>query len=341
MDFPTMIHTSRKLTLLVRSAGVAGALVFVSTVAAQTPNWFPLEVGNTWLYRPASTNRFTTQESRTITVHGTEKAGSRDYFKVSYFGREILLRNEPSDGSIVQYDRAANTEKPWLSLGLPVGSTFPTSIDECTTTGTIVARNAAVKVPAGSFENVVQVQYRGNCADAGTTQQFFAPNVGLASTEESNFAGPVKFDLAYYRVGSATGGSQEVAFTVALDAPSYARGATLHARLTLRSSAPEPIRLHFPSGQWFELKIYDASGTVVDTWSKDKLFPMIIRDETFGPGEKTFAVTMPLQGNLAPGRYTAEGYLATNPVMYLGRVSFEIVSAREIQPALRPAGIFK
>lgn len=333
-----MTHTFHKFSFLIRSAGLAGALVLVSTVAAQTPDWLPLEVGNTWLYRPAAANRVNNQESRTITVHGTEKAGSSEYFKVSYFGREVLLRREPSDGSIVQYDRAANSEKPWLSLRLPVGSTFPTSIDDCTTTGTIAARDAAVKVPAGAFENVVHVRYRGNCADAGTTQQFFAPNVGIVSTEESNFAGPVKFDLAYYRVGSATGGSQEVGFTVALDSPAYSQGGTLRARLTLRSSAPDPIQLHFPSGQSFELKIYDASGTAVDTWSKDKLFPMIIRDEAFGPGEKTFAVTMPLQGSLGPGRYTVEGYLTSNPVMYLGRVTFEITSTREIQPAMRPAG---
>jgi hypothetical protein len=110
----------------------------------------------------------------------------------------------------------------------------------------------------------------------------------------------------------------------------------LRARLTLRSTGAEPIQLHFPSGQSFELKIYDLNGAVVDTWSKDKLFPMVIRDETFGPGEKTFDVALPLP-NLAAGRYTAEGYLATSPVMYSGRVSFEVVPTREIMRALKPA----
>ena len=248
----------------------------------------------------------------------------------------MLLRNEPSDGSIVAFDLGSNSEKPWLSLGLPAGSTFPTSLEACATTGAIAARDAAVKVPAGAFENAVQVRYRGNCADAGTTEQFFAPQVGLVITEETSFAGPVKFELAYYRVGSATGGAQEVAFTVALDAPAYPRGSTLRARLTLRSTGAEAIPLHFPSGQSFDLKIYDENGAVVDTWSKDKLFAMIIRDEKFGPGEKTYDVTLPLP-NLAPGRYYAEGYLATSPVLYSGRVSFEVVPTREIMRALKPA----
>jgi hypothetical protein len=165
--------------------------------------------------------------------------------------------------------------------------------------------------------------------------------VGLVSTEETSFAGPLKFDLTYYRVGSATGAAQEVAFTVALDAPRYPQGGTLQARLTLRSTSPDPIPLHFTSGQSFDLRIYDEQGTVGDIWSKDKLFAMIVRDELFGPGEKTYAVTMPLP-NLPPGRYTAEGYLTTSPLLYLGRVSFEIVAAQDIQPAGKSmAGVVK
>ena len=145
----------------------------------------------------------------------------------------------------------------------------------------------------------------------------------------------MKFEITYYRVGSGTGGAQEVSFTVALDAPRYPQGSTLQARLTLRSTSPDPILLHFPSGQSFDMKIYDEKGTVGDIWSKDKLFPAIIRDETFGRGEKTYALTMPLT-NLPPGRYIAEGYLTTNPLLYLGRVSFEIVAEQDI-PFGRPA----
>jgi hypothetical protein len=336
MEIPTMTRrTPHRFSFLIQAASVASALAMASTMAAQTPNWFPLEIGNSWLYRPAPANRPSSQESRSISVHGKESAGGREYFQVSYFGREVLLRDISSDGSIVAYDRASNSEQPWLSLGLPVGSTFPTSISQCTTTGAIAARDAAVTVPAGTFNNVVHVRYQGSCADAGVTQQFFAPNVGLVTTEETSFAGPVKFELTYYRVGSATGGVPEVAFTVALDAPRYPQGSTLQARLTLRSTSPDPIRLHFPSGQSFDLRIYDEKGTVGDIWSKDKLFVMIIRDEIFGPGEKTYAVTMPLP-NLPPGRYIAEGYLTTDPLLYLGRVSFEIVSPQDIQPGGKP-----
>jgi hypothetical protein len=319
-----MIHTTHKL-FLIRAAAVAA---LASTLVAQTPDWFPLEVGNTWLYRPAPSSRPPGQESRSISVHGKETVAGREYFQVSYFGREVLLRGEPSDGSVVAYDRASNSEQPWISLGLPVGATFPTSINTCTATGTIAARDAAVTVPAGAFNNVVDVRFQGSCADAGTTRQFYAPNVGLVSTEDTSFAGPVKYELSYYRVGPGTGTAQEVSFTVGLDAPRYPVGSTMLARLTLRSGSPDPIHLGFPSGQSFDLRIYDETGTVGDIWSKDKIFTMIFRDEQFGPGEKTFGVTMPLR-NLPPGRYIAEGYLTTDPLSYLGRVSFEITPAIE------------
>jgi len=328
------IHTTHKYSFLIRAASLAGCIAFASALPAQTPALFPLEVGNTWLYRPAATNSAhgDTQEFRSIWVHGQETIAGRDYFDVSYFGREVQLRVEPSDGSVILYDRASGSEQPWLSLGLPVGGTFPTMINPCSTTGTIAAWDASVPTPAGTFANAVQVKFQGNCADAGVTQQFYAPYIGLVSSEETSFAGPVKYELFYYRVGASTASAQEVAFTVALDAPRYTAGSTLRARLTLRSSSPDPIHLHFPSGQSFDLKILDAKRNLVYLWSKGRAFTMIVRDETFGPGEQTYALEAPLTG-LPPGRYTAEAYLTTDPLMYLGDVSFEIVTSQDPQAA--------
>ncbi len=287
---------------------------FTSSLAAQTPSYFPLEVGNTWSYRPAATNRIKNQDGRSINVHGKQTIGGQDYFQVTYFNREVLLRIEPTDASILAYDTESSMEKPWLSLGLPVGSTFPTSIEPCSTRGAIESRDD---------KGVVQVRFSGNCADAGLTQQFYAPNLGLISTEETSFIGPVKFELADYHVGSTTGGRPEVAFTVAIDSPSYASGATVQARMTLKNTSPDAIHLTFPSGQSYDLRILDQQGNVVYSWSKGQVFSQIFREETFGPGEKSFYVSAPL-GSLAPGIYKMEAWLTTSPVMYLGNVSFEI-----------------
>lgn len=322
-----MTPISHKFSLMTRVASLAGGIAFASTLPAQTPAWFPLEIGNTWLYRPAatSTNRRGSQELRSIWVHGTETIAAQEYFNVRYFGREVLLRVDPSRGSVISYDRTSRSEQPWISLGLALGETFPTAIDPCSTKGTISSRDESVTTPAGVFANSVRVKFQGNCADAGLTEQFYAPYIGLLSSEETTFAGPLKFELFYYRVGSNTSSGQEVAFTVAIDSPRYTVGGTLQARLTLRSSSPDPITLHFPSSQSFDLRIRGEKGNVGDLWSKDKSFATVVRDEMFGPGERTYGLTEPLTG-LPPGRYIAEAFLTTDPVMYLGDVPFEIIS---------------
>jgi hypothetical protein len=170
------------------------------------------------------------------------------------------------------------------------------------------------------------------------TQQFYVPDVGLVTSEETTFAGPLQYELSYYRVGSSTGAAKEVSFTVSTDAGRYAADSTLYARLTLRNSSADPIHLQFPSGQSYDLKILDEKGNVVYLWSKGKAFTMIVRDETFGPGEKTYGLAAPLSG-LAAGRYTTEGYLTTAPIMYMGNVSFEIIpSQAEPGSGRRPPG---
>jgi hypothetical protein len=311
---------------------LAGPILLPAAAQAQMPGpapaWFPLEVGNSWLYRPARTaaGRPLSPDYRSITVHGTEKIDGRDYFDVTWFGREVTLRLEPTDGSIAIYDHAAKLDKLWLSPNRPPGSSYPTEINPCPTQATIVARDANVTTPAGQFANALQVGYHANCADVGATQQYYAADIGLVRDEETSFAGPLVYELAYYRVGTRTAGAPEVSFTLALDAPQVLAGSTLGARLTLRSTSAIPIHLHFPSGQSYELKILDAKGNVVYQWSKGRAFTLIIRDETFGPGEQTYGVAAPLD-TLPPGHYTAQACLTTDPILFQAEAGFDIVVA--------------
>ena len=169
----------------------------------------------------------------------------------------------------------------------------------------------------------MQIRFQGSCADAGTTQEFYARGTGLASHEETSIAGPRRYELVYFRAGSANAAGQEVSFTIGLDAPRYQAGSNMAVRLTLRSTHPDPVTLHFPSGQSYDLKIFNEAGDTVYVWSAGRAFTLIIRDEPFGPGERTYGFPVPL-GDLPPGRYSVQGYLTTSPQMYLGETSFEI-----------------
>jgi intracellular proteinase inhibitor BsuPI len=334
-----MGHTSYRLSFPVRLAALAGSLALSAMLPAQTPAPFPLELGNTWLYRPHTSNAGLAPDLRSISVHGRETVAGRDYFDVAWFGREVLLRVDPATGNLVIYDRASASEQIWIGFGAPLHFGFTTAINPCPTTGAIAARDAAITVPAGAFTDVLQVNFTGNCVDVGVTQQFYAPTVGLLSSEEETIAGPVHYELAYYRVGATTGSAPEVSFTLAIDAPQYSAGGTLTARVTLRSSSPTPIPLHFPNSQSFELKILNEKGDVVFLWSRNRTFATVVRDETFGPGEKTFGFSAPL-ADLPPGRYTAEGWLTTDPILYLADAGFTIVPAQALAPRRNhPAGV--
>jgi hypothetical protein len=289
---------------------------------AQTVDYFPLDAGNTWMYRLTG-SRSTETAFRTIAVEGRETVNGAEYWRVRYFERVVYLRSN-TDGSIVSLNRASGNEEPWLKAGAPVGATFDSHIDQCTNTGRVDARGTEVVTPAGKFTDTVQISFRGNCADAGTTQQIYAAGIGAVIDEETSFAGPRRYELIYFRVGSATGGVAEKSFTIGLDALRYKAGSDMGVRLTLRSTLPEPIALHFSSGQSYDLKIFNGAGEVVYAWSADKLFILIIRDEQFGPGERTYGFPVSL-GKLPPGPYVVQAFLTASPGTYQAEISFDIV----------------
>ena len=302
---------------------LAASSLLTTALVAQTPAYFPLQVGNSWLYR-LKNSRAGEDRYRSISVEGRETIGGREYFTVNYMGRTLALRSN-SDGSIVVFDRASGTDQPFLLLvGLPEGASFPTVIDQCTRSGRVDSISAVVRTPAGEFSNVLLISYQLECADAGITQQYYAPGVGLVLHQETSFAGPREYELVYYRTETSSGAGQEVSFSVGLDSSRYLPNSNLGVRLTLRSMGPDPLLLVFPSSQTYDLKVINELGTAVYVWSADKLFAAVYREEKFGPGERTYGVTAPL-GNLRPGKYKVQAYLTTNPLRFLGEVGFEVV----------------
>ena len=154
----------------------------------------------------------------------------------------------------------------------------------------------------------------------------FAADIGLVLHSETSFTGPRDYELVYYRAGGRSESAPEVAFTIGLDGTRYLPDAVLGARLTLRSTDAQPLSLVFPSGQVYDLKITNDHGDVVYQWSAGRAFTQIYGTENFGPGEKTYGIAAPL-GNLPPGRYQVEGWLATEPVRYRAMASFEVTAA--------------
>jgi len=305
-----------------------GLALFAGALPAQTANYFPLDTGDIWLFRSVTINPQThglDTDFQTMRVRSAEKIGDRDYFDVSYFGRELILRSNPATGEVVQYDRATGAELPWLSLSLPVGATFPTTLNRCPTQGQIISRTGQVAIPDGDPTDVVQIDFNATCPDAGATRQYYAPNVGLIRSEETSIYGPRVYRLVYYRVGTTIGADPEVSFSMGLNSAPHFQGGLLGVRLSLRNASFQGMLLHFPSSQSFDFQIRNDQGDIVYTWSRDKSFAAIFRNEKLGSSsELAFGISVPLD-NFAPGHYIARGFLTTDPVQYVAEIGFDVI----------------
>jgi hypothetical protein len=309
--------------MLVKSSGLIFLLVSAAALPGQTASadYFPLTTGNSWTYR--ETGRFAAGDAPlgAIYVGAVERAGNRDYHRVNFFGRSLLLR-EDSGGAVFRFNANTGVEEPWVELGAPEGTSFEAHMDNCTPRGRTESRAATVSTPAGEFTHALHLVFQPACADAGVTQQYWGEGVGLLVHEETSFAGARRFELVSHQPARIA--APEVAFTMGLDAPHYLVGSTVRVRLTLESTHPDPIPLRFPSGQSVDLKLYNETGGLVYTWSDGRAFTQVYREELFGPGVRTYELTAPLE-KLPPGRYRARGYLTTDPVEYAAESAFRIV----------------
>jgi hypothetical protein len=289
---------------------------------AATPDYFPLQPGNSWAFRGAA--RWFNSTPQSIEVQGKERLRDQEYSKVNFFGRTIYLRS--TDTGLSVFDTAAGQEQSWIRFDAADGQSFPVAIEPCTRAAKIESKMAKVKTPAGEWDNAIQLSFETSCADAGLTSMYFVPGLGPVVYETTSIAGPVRWELIYSRAGSTAAEAPEVAFTVALDAPVYQAAESLNilVRLTLRNTHSQPVTLTFPSGQRYDVRIWNDRGQVVYTWSADKLFPQVFTMEKVGPSEKTFpfVATVP---NLPPGRYVAEAWLATGNREYVGIIGFEVI----------------
>lgn len=304
----------------ISTAKLIGLLFAAAAVCAAAPDYFPLQVGNSWVYR-VTQGRLS--QPGTINVEARETIEGRDYYRLSFFENTIYLR-QIENGSILKYDKETKQETVWLPFGVPEGQTVPTSMDDCSRNATVVSTATKLTTTLGQFDNALELRYQANCADAGVTVQYFIPYVGMVLHETTSIAGPVRHELTYSRTGATNIDVKTNAFTVSTDAKTYKAGhsADMLVRVSLRVT--EPITLTFPSGQNSDMRIFNEKGENVYTWSADKLFPMIYRELRIEPGERTFVMEAPIS-RLAPGRYQVEAWLSTQPRQYSGVVTFDVV----------------
>ena len=299
-------------------------LTLVSAAVAAQPDYFPLQVGNQWVYRSSRGDDLSLQ------VVESKALGDKLYY---------LLRGNPGgdawlrmadDGTLYSVNPAGGPETVWAAFGSADGQSYSTSIEPCTAAATLRSHAAKIDVPLGHFETTVAIDYAPKCADAGLTGEWYLAYVGLMRRVQTSIAGPVAYDLVYARTGNTTTfAAPEVSFTAALDKSVYPAGAVSQAfaRLTLRNTTPDPVSLTFPSGQRYDVVVRNDRGDIVYQWSRGKFFTMIFGTQQV-TGESTWAAPFPVadQGGqpLPPGRYTVEAWLATDPPAWRAQIAIQV-----------------
>jgi hypothetical protein len=277
--------------------------VVTLTLPAAAAEYFPLAVGNQWIFHAESPLGRQTVVTEILAV---EEVGGVPYFIYQDLdGRKVRLRlNEQGQLVVLRTDGG---EGLWADF---TAERYDVSFEPCTGAATVEARNATFDLGKRTVTNGLAVRYLpAACADAGITRETFLPGVGLAEREVTTIAGPRVYRLTYARVGGvALFGGPEHSFRLSLDRATYPPEFEFNARMTLENSTGQPLQLQFSSGQSFDLVLRDARGNRVYTWSATRLFIAVMREETVD-GEKNWTASDRLR--LEPGAYVMEAVLTT------------------------------
>lgn len=160
--------------------------------------YFPLAVGNTWMYAPVDPIFGEAFEWQVTERHGDTVTIARP--GPSHPGPVTVL-----DG--VETIDLLGAEGGQSLYRFTPGSAWvrhePWECDDASEWEAFVEPNP-ITTPAGTFTNTLRIERRttATCADAGTMVEWWAPGVGLVRWEELNFyaGGPLAFELIGYSV---------------------------------------------------------------------------------------------------------------------------------------------
>lgn len=80
---------------------IISSLLLCAAFSAHAQDFFPLQVGNTWVYRVVEGR---VKGTATVEVEAIEPIAGRNYYRVQFFDRTVFLR--PTEGSILALDRS-------------------------------------------------------------------------------------------------------------------------------------------------------------------------------------------------------------------------------------------
>lgn len=337
-------------TMKMMGLAVTLAIVLPGMTQAEGHRYFPLEPGMVWSYGDGQVRAEVTgvsEDPDSLAVYhvrgsiaGAFRVDGDRVLEVTRLGERLLFDLSAEPGDVWTIDGSLEDGDDILS-GAEVR---------------LVDRAAVVTTPLGTFREVLHYGLvpRDGLADAGITDIWLAPGVGLVQWTEVWFGGVRTRELTGFRGGlvpmppevlrypnSVRRAEGDRLYGLGLDRETYYQGQRIRMRYDVAldddAAAADSTLYSFDTTQQIEFTITDSLGDVLWRWSDGRGFGEALTWFTLQPGErKAFdgevLVTQPGspiasrdQAALPPGHYTMQGYLPTSDLREVGVPSGETV----------------
>lgn len=207
----------------------------------------------------------------------------------------------------------------------PVGTEYIVMINPCNRGKSRIAeKNLTVTVPAGTFENVIRVDFFDlNCADAGVTSHYYAPGVGLIKWKYLTIAGPQYYEFTQGTVNGVSYPRKGIEVSAYTDKYTYyanlmppvdpdAPAPKVYVELQVKNCTEEDIKITYNSSCKFDILVRDSDGNVVYRYLDHVNCLQVVLHTILKSGTSfTVGGYVPLEDNitgelLPQGNYTVE-----------------------------------
>ncbi|MSS72377.1 MAG: hypothetical protein EXS64_12935 [Candidatus Latescibacteria bacterium] len=298
---------------------------------AHPSDYFPLASGMAWAYGDSfHVVRVTGVMESAPPIYVVDDMGQKRHFIQQDDGKVLEWR----DGKRrLLYDFGAKVGASWKIE--PLGDGFEI-LDG--TVVTVVDTAEVVTTPYGAFKGCIHLgmKPRAGLADAGFTDMWFAPDVGLVKWSEIWIGGVRSYELTRFSVPERATTEARLRVELTTDREAYAPGDSVFVRYRLTNATRETLKLVFPSGQRYDFILEGPQGKVWQ-WSDGKAFTAAVGTQSFTPGDsvvvrETFAI--PKVDSSGEGTYVLTGFMALPP----GAVLFstpEVVRREETEAKVK------
>ena len=116
--------------------------------------------------------------------------------------------------------------------------------------------------------------------------------------------------LGLWASGNTTSEERNMNYGISMstDKMSYSVGEPIIMTVKIFNYTEEDVVFYFNSAQRYDFIIEDEERSKIWHWSKDKMFTMVLGEESLGPNNPEVTYTAEYKDRLSPGYYKVTGY---------------------------------